>query len=57
MGDELVSAIETTAVASKRSKIVRNLMDNVLPLTGLGVAAIVNAARIGLLGYFFLKLV
>jgi hypothetical protein len=52
-----VSAIETTTVASKRSKIVRNLMDKVLPLTGLPVAAIVNAAWIGLLGYFFLKLV
>ena len=52
-----MSAIETTAVASKYSKIVRNLMDNVLPLTGLGVAVIVNAAWIGLLGYFFLKLV
>jgi hypothetical protein len=53
-----MSAIETTkAVPSTRRKIVRNLIGNALPPIGLGVAVIVNAVWIGLLGYFVLKLV
>jgi hypothetical protein len=58
LGDELVSATETTTgVTTSHSKIVRNLLDNFLPLTGLAVAVIVNVAWIGFLSYFVFKLV
>jgi hypothetical protein len=56
LGDELVSATETTTVVTT-SKIARNLLDNLLPLTGLAVAVIVNVAWIGFLSYFVFKLV
>jgi hypothetical protein len=56
LGDEVVSATETTKVVTT-SKIVRNLFDNFLPLTGLAVAVIVNVAWIGFLSYFVFKLV
>jgi hypothetical protein len=46
LGDGLVSATETTTVVTT-SKIARNLLDNLLPLTGLAVAVIVNVAWIG----------
>ena len=58
LGDELVSATETTTVVTtSHGKIVRNLLDNFLPLTGLAVAVIVNVAWIGFLSYFVFKLV
>ena len=51
-----MSATETTTVVTT-SKIARNLLDNLLPLTGLAVAVIVNVAWIGFLSYFVFKLV
>jgi len=46
-----VSVTETTKA------VLGTLLRNALPLIGLGVAVIVNAAWIGLLGYFVLRLV
>jgi hypothetical protein len=46
-----VSVTETTKAA------LRARLRNALPLVGLGVAVIVNAAWIGFLGYFVLRLV
>ena len=47
----------TKAVLSTRGKIVGNLIGKALPLIGLSIAVIVNAAWICLLGYFVLKLI
>jgi hypothetical protein len=53
-----VSVTETTkAVPSTRRNVLRALLGNALPLIGLGLAVIVNAAWIGLLGYFVFRLV
>jgi hypothetical protein len=46
---------KTRAVASYGK--VRTLIANALPLIGLGVALIMNAVWLCLLGYFVLKLV
>ena len=47
----VVSVTETTKA------VLGTLLRNALPLIGLGVAVIVNAAWIGFLGYFVLRLV
>ena len=50
-GSGVVSVTETTKA------VLRALFGNAVPLIGLGVAVIVNAAWIGLLCYFVFKLV
>ena len=46
-----------TAAPSRLVRTVRARVWTALPLIGLGLAMIVNAAWIGFLGYFVLKLV
>jgi hypothetical protein len=53
-----MSVTEATRVRlPMRREIVGNLIGEALPLIGLGIAVIVNAAWIGLVGYFVFKLV
>ena len=47
----------TKAMPSTRRRVLPALLVNALPLIGLALAVIVNAAWIGILGYFVLKLV
>jgi hypothetical protein len=55
---DIVSATETTnAAPSARRSVSPVLLGNALPLIGLALAVIVNAAWIGLLGYFVFRLV
>jgi hypothetical protein len=53
-----MSVTEATKVRlPMRRKIFGKLIDRALPLIGLGIAVIVNAAWVGLVGYFVFKLV
>ena len=53
-----MSVTETTnAAPSTRRNILPALLGSALPLIGLALAVIVNAAWIGLLGYFVFRLV
>jgi hypothetical protein len=55
---DVVSVTETTnAAPSTRRSVSPALLGNALPLIGLALAVIVNAAWIGLLGYFVFRLV
>ena len=45
------------SVTETTKAVLGTLLRNALPLIGLGVAVIVNAAWIGFLGYFVLRLV
>jgi hypothetical protein len=51
-----VDVVETAAPSNPVSTL-RTRMSNALPLIGLGLAVIVNAAWIGFLSYCVLKLV
>jgi hypothetical protein len=54
----VVSATEAAKpMPSTRRNVLRSILGNALPLIGLALAVVVNAAWIGLLGYFVLKLV
>lgn len=53
-----MSATEAVkSMPSTRRHVLRAILGNALPLIGLALAVVVNAAWIGLLGYFVLKLV
>ena len=55
---DIVRVTETTKAApSTRRNILPALLGSALPLIGLALAVIVNAAWIGLLGYFVFRLV
>ena len=54
----VVSATEAAKpMPSTRRTVLRAILGNAVPLIGLALAVVVNAAWIGLLGYFVLKLV
>ena len=55
---DIVRVTETTKAApSTRRNILPALLGSALPLIGLALAVIVNAAWIGLLGYFVFRFV
>jgi hypothetical protein len=51
-----MSIAETTALAAERVSI-RDRVSGALPLVGIGLALIVNAAWVAFLGYWILKLI
>ena len=56
LGDAL-GGIGVVSVTETTKAVLRALFGNAVPLIGLGVAVIVNAAWIGLFCYFVFKLV
>jgi hypothetical protein len=54
--DSFVSIAEMSAPAAE-SHSIRSRVSNILPVVGIGLALIVNAAWVTLLGYCILKLV
>ena len=49
--------VPNVSVTETRKPALHTRLRNALPLVGLGVAVIVNAAWVGLLGYFVFRLV
>jgi hypothetical protein len=50
-------ATPKAAAASEENMPIADRVHNALPLIGIGVAAIVNAAWIGFLGYWLVRLI
>jgi hypothetical protein len=51
-----MSIVETTAPAAESTSI-RARVSSALPIVGIGVALLVNAAWVGFLGYCIVKLI
>jgi hypothetical protein len=51
-----MSIVETTAPPAETTSI-RDRVSSALPIVGIGLALIVNAAWVGFLGYCILKLI
>jgi hypothetical protein len=52
-----MSTVETAAPPAESSLSIRDRVSGALPIAGIGLALIVNAAWVGFLGYCIVKLI